>query len=297
MKIVIPVLCSLLICGIGLAIGLLNRAEPVKDSLADAQNEFMTSLEENVASTKMPEPTPETVNDINKEKPEIDTSLTASSVLSSGLSLREAWGIYNEFKKSHAETGATPEEIDEFLSNLLFDLGTTLAQLEYCDNAGMFNEQQQVAQVSNPSKPTQQPSKTSEPGTLPDGVLKRSTGHYSENSESFMHEWLYTKAGITTNIYKMDSKGEYTVLVKTEFSLYALYDSYKDIPDDSKDSFVAFTDGTWKRKDVDVYEFYEDIPKELRYKYMQDNTDGYWHVDWRAEQSDAIKRFYDAYGD
>lgn len=159
LKIVIPILCGLLICGIALAICLLNRAEPVEDSLAvKTQNEVMTSLEESVVSTQLPETTPETVSNTTKEEPEIDTTLTGDSILSSGLSLREAWGIYNEFKKSNEEMDLSAEENNEFLNNVLFDLGTTLAQLEYSEEAGMFNEQQQVAQTPATLKPAQ-PSK------------------------------------------------------------------------------------------------------------------------------------------
>lgn len=124
----------------------------------------MTSQEENVTSaenleTETPTPvTPETVSDTVKEEPEIDPTLTADSVLSSGLTLREAWAFYNETKKSNEEMGLSVEETDKFLSDVMYDLGTTLAQLEYCDKAGEFKEQQQVAQATTPSKPTQQPS-------------------------------------------------------------------------------------------------------------------------------------------
>ncbi|ATW25629.1 hypothetical protein [Candidatus Formimonas warabiya] len=270
----------LLICGIGLAVGILNRAEPVEDSLADTQNEVMTSQEENVANTQLPETTPETVSNTAKEEPKIDPTLTGDSILSSGLSLREAWAFYNEAKKNNEELGLSAEETNEFLNNMLFDLGTTLAQLEYCNNAGMFNEQQQVAQTPVPSKPTQQqPPKTSEPNTsnLPDGVLERSVGYFGDENGNYMHEYVYTKAGSTVNTYKMDSKGEYTILLKTEFSLYASYDSYEDIPDDSKDLFIGFTDGTWMRKDVNIYEFSEQIPSDKVAKYEKDSKDGYWH--------------------
>ncbi len=154
-KIIIISVCALLICGIGLAIGLLHRAESVGDSLADAQNKVMTSQEESVASAQLPEPTPETA--LDTVEPEIDPTLTGDSILKSGLSLREAWAFYNEAKKNNEEMSISAEENNEFLNNLIFDLGTTLAQLEYSEKAGMFNEQQQATQISAPaSKPTQQ---------------------------------------------------------------------------------------------------------------------------------------------
>ncbi len=157
MKVIGIVAGILIVVGIGLAIGLLNnRAEPVEDSLADAQNEVMTSQEESVPSTQLPEITPETA--IDTVEPEIDPALTGDSILKSGLSLREAWAFYNEAKKNNEELGLSAEENNEFLNNLLFDLGTTLEQLEYSEKAGVFNEQQQVAQNPSASRPTQQPS-------------------------------------------------------------------------------------------------------------------------------------------
>lgn len=275
----------LIVCGIGLAIGLLNRVEPNEDSLAaDTQNKVMTSQEESVANTQLLEPTHEMVSDTVKEEPEIDTTLTGDSILSSGLSLREAWGIYNEFKKSNEGMDLSAEENNEFLNNVLFDLGTTLAQLEYCNNAGMFNEQQQVAQTLVPSEPIQQPSSKGGTDVDGDGIMD-----YDDNGNLIKGSSLdKNNNGIADSIENEDPER------------YG-YATFEDIPADHRNTecYYQETSGQFKGRWFhvrlyDIYNSYEEIPLFHRNQYMQ-LSDGKWALP--SYDPEAIKHFYDSYGD
>jgi len=327
LKIILPVLCGFVICGIVLGVVLSNGEKPTNDSLADAQNE--------IASTPLPEL--ETANSTVEKS--ASTTVGESEVFSQNPDsvLHDLYLLMKEQGEENANSGISEDESTKQLEAFAAVYGSTLAEME--EYGRSIGEQQSLVQppktqtavasntptqqpkastpVQQPSKPVQQKAQPkigdvySDPEVSPEGD-KNNNGvvDFLEDAQmaSLGDGYMYVrekdgsayiskdekaKEGRTTITYEKNANGKF-VVTKITFSVYDSYDSYEDIPDEYKDLFVCFTDGTGHKKDSGVYEFYDQIPADKQVKYEQ-SSNGYWYYnsDIYAQYEDIPSAYLD----
>lgn len=153
LKIVIPILCGLLICGIGLAIGLLDRAAPAEDSLAaDTQNEVTISL-----------PEPETTSNPVEKSDVVNETSDSNILLSSGVVLDDLFNLIKSKGEENSNAGLSVFESSMQLDAMAAAYGSSLKELE--EYGRSIGQEQPLAQL--PKEGVQQPTQPANASTTP----------------------------------------------------------------------------------------------------------------------------------